>query len=121
MEEIAKTITEQYSSVESALELRILFDVHYKLATNDPIDNLLGPILFRDEEETHVPLILKESMDIYHLNKINKYFGISFDKFMELTRVEIEYMRDTAIRYSEMDKAYEDELKEALEEEGYKI
>jgi len=68
----------------------------YMFKQDKRLENTLGPILHRKEEEITDNDIFKELLKLYHIMDINKLFGMSFVEYLNLNSFTRDIINDTA-------------------------
>ena len=86
IERIMYDVNKSLSSPESALLLSDLYDEEFGLYTNTTVDNQMGPVLYRPEEDVSDYSTLGDLSTIYLKFDINKFYGLNINQFLDLTR-----------------------------------
>lgn len=97
LEDIVYKVKTILSSPESALLLSDIYDSEFKLTVvDDPIDNMLGPVLYRAGEDVFDYTSYSSLVDIYLRFDILKFFGISLLEFTDLTKEKVRLLVNKA-------------------------
>jgi len=112
-------IRENVTQVLSSPETRVLFDVLYDREfglsnLNDETDKAIGPVLYREQESIDDVHSYKSLVRIYLDRDINKFFGLSLDEFLNLSR----YARMMLVDLAEEQMIKIDERLKALKEDA---
>lgn len=89
------------SSPESALLLSDLYDHVNKLKGNNVQDQLIGPVLYRNEEDVVSCTRTDDLIKSYHNFRIKEFFGISLIEFMDMSGWQINLLTENAISIME--------------------
>jgi len=86
-------VRENVTQVLTSPETRVLFDVLYDREfglsnLHDEADQAIGPVLYREQESVDDVHSYKSLVRIYLDRDINKFFGLSLDEFLNLSRYE---------------------------------
>lgn len=76
------------NSVECALLTSEGYDNNFNIATNDISDKLIGPVLYRDEEEIINSDRLYKLLDDYISNNIGKFYNLTILEYVSLPRLD---------------------------------
>jgi len=84
--DIAYKINEKLSGPESALLLSDLYDEEFGMIGSSIEDDLIGPVLHRDQEDVRDFSRYESLVDLYLKFDINKFYGLSINEFLSHTR-----------------------------------
>ena len=106
-------VKEILASTESAILLRDLYDREFNLGDGDITDNLIGPVIYREQEDVTDFTNYGNLIDIYINYTINKIFGYTLDEFLCLTKYQRDIIIDKARTHLEETSRMMDEIKES--------
>lgn len=86
VKEIMIKVNRILSSPESALLLRDIYDDEFNLSSSTLEDKLFGPMLYREQESPDDFISFENVIDVYLGYNIFKFFGLSLDAFLSMTR-----------------------------------
>lgn len=98
--DFAYKVKKLLSSPESALLLRDIYNDEFGLSENTLVDSVWGPILYREEASVNDFNNYGNLIDIYLRFDINKFFGLSINDFLQLTRYARNVIIDKAIAHT---------------------
>jgi len=101
IDELIPIVKEVLSSPESAIFLSDVYDREHGLYNGSLEDSLIGPIVYRSEEDPLEATSYKDHMDIYYKYDIYKFFHISFYEFMDMTKIDRDIMLEKIKIYAE--------------------
>jgi len=112
------------SSPESALLLSDIYDNEFNLTEQgNPIDDMLGPVLYRRAEDVSEYTSYDSLIDIYLKFDIQKFFGLTLIEFTDLTKSRIKLLVNKAeveiIKINEAMAEVSDEISNTNKTEEY--
>lgn len=97
LEDVVYKVKTILSSPESALFLSDIYDSEFKLTIpGSPVDDMLGPVLYRESEDVTSYNGYGGLVDTYIKFDIQKFFGMSLPEFTDLTKDKIDLLVNKA-------------------------